>query len=110
MKIKNYSDRQKNVRDIFSINPHTKKINSDYSNNTQPYKKSFFSLFLEYFGVGVNKKFPELGILKDKTVLLIDDVATTGSTLFEAGRILKSAGAKKVFGVVIARQEIHPVK
>ena len=43
---------------------------------------------------------------RDKKILLIDDVATTGATLFEAGKILKENGAKKVFGAVIARQEI----
>jgi competence protein ComFC len=44
--------------------------------------------------------------LENKTVLLVDDVATTGSTLFECGKILKNNGAKKVFGCIIARQEI----
>lgn len=38
-----------------------------------------------------------------KNILLIDDVATTGSTLFECAKVLKKSGAKKVFGVVIAR-------
>jgi competence protein ComFC len=45
--------------------------------------------------------------LEGKTVLLIDDVATTGSTLFECGKILKNNGTKKVFGCIIARQEIE---
>jgi len=44
--------------------------------------------------------------LKNKNVLLVDDVATTGATLFECARILKQNGAKKVFGVVVARQEM----
>jgi len=38
-----------------------------------------------------------------KKILLIDDVATTGSTLNEAARVLKSAGAAKVWGLVIAQ-------
>ena len=41
--------------------------------------------------------------LESKTILLIDDVATTGSTLDDAARVLKSAGAKKVIGFVFAR-------
>ena len=43
--------------------------------------------------------------IQGKTVLLVDDIATTGSTLFECARVLKNAGAKEVFAVVIARQE-----
>ncbi|MCD4762259.1 ComF family protein [bacterium] len=38
-----------------------------------------------------------------KNILLIDDVATTGSTLNEAARVLKNAGAKHVSGLVIAK-------
>ena len=38
-----------------------------------------------------------------KTVWIIDDVATTGTTLEECARVLKSAGAKSVFGIVLAR-------
>lgn len=44
--------------------------------------------------------------IKDKTILLVDDVCTTGSTIFECTKILKQAGAKEVFAIVIARQEI----
>lgn len=43
--------------------------------------------------------------LKNKKILLIDDIATTGATLFECAKVLKQNGAKKVFAAVIARQE-----
>ena len=49
----------------------------------------------------------DLEIIKDKTILLVDDVATTGSTIFECAKILKKSGAKSVFGIVIARQEFE---
>lgn len=68
MKIKNYSERLTNIRDIFAISP--EKENS----------------------------------IRDKKILLVDDIATTGATLFECAKILKSAGAKKIYGAVIARQ------
>ena len=42
-----------------------------------------------------------------KRIWLIDDIATTGSTLFECTKVLKQAGAKEVFAIVIARQEIN---
>lgn len=42
-------------------------------------------------------------LIQDKTLWLIDDVATTGTTLEECAKVLKKAGAKKVFGIVLAR-------
>lgn len=37
-------------------------------------------------------------------VILVDDVFTTGSTIEEAGRVLRSAGIKEVWGAIIARE------
>ncbi len=41
--------------------------------------------------------------LKDKNILLIDDVMTTGATLNFASKALKEKGAKKVYALVVAR-------
>jgi len=41
--------------------------------------------------------------VKQKNILLIDDVCSTGSTLNECAGVLKNAGAYKVWGVVVAR-------
>lgn len=41
--------------------------------------------------------------LLGKDVLLVDDVYTTGSTLNEAARILKTMGARNVFAFVLAK-------
>ncbi|MFA5069856.1 MAG: ComF family protein [Patescibacteria group bacterium] len=41
--------------------------------------------------------------ISGKSVILIDDVYTTGSTMKEATKVLKKAGAKEVTGFVIAR-------
>lgn len=41
--------------------------------------------------------------IKNRQIFLVDDVFTTGSTLFEAGRVLKKSGAKSVWGLTLAR-------
>ncbi len=40
--------------------------------------------------------------VKDKNIILIDDVTTTGATLAEARKILKAAGAKKIIAFTLA--------
>ena len=47
---------------------------------------------------GTNSK-----LIAGRTILLVDDVATTGATLREAARVLKSAGAAKVIAFTLAR-------
>ena len=42
-------------------------------------------------------------LIKGKKILLIDDVCTTGSTLNECAKTLLNAGAKEVYGLVLAR-------
>ena len=44
--------------------------------------------------------------VQNRSILLVDDIATTGATIFECARMLKAAGAKQVWAVVIARQAI----
>lgn len=44
-------------------------------------------------------------LLKGKTVLIIDDVVTTGATLSECARMLKAAGAEKVYAAALARHK-----
>jgi predicted amidophosphoribosyltransferase len=40
---------------------------------------------------------------KASTVLLVDDVMTTGATILEAAKVLKGGGIGKVIPVVLAR-------
>ncbi len=42
-------------------------------------------------------------VLRGKTILLIDDVITTGSTLSECAKILKKRGAKRVLALAVGR-------
>ncbi|MDD4989779.1 MAG: ComF family protein [Candidatus Pacebacteria bacterium] len=47
-------------------------------------------------------RWPEL--IKAKTIFLVDDVFTTGATMEECAKVLKLAGAKKVWGIAICRE------
>jgi len=42
-----------------------------------------------------------------KSVLLVDDVITTGSTLNECARVLRQHGVKRIYAVTIARAELR---
>lgn len=45
--------------------------------------------------------------VKGKSVLIVDDICTTGSTLSEAAGVLKSAGAKKAVAAVFAKTRLE---
>ena len=49
------------------------------------------------FGIAKNAKIP-------KSVILVDDVATTFATLKEAAKVLKQRGSKRVLGLTFARE------
>lgn len=73
-----------------------KKIKAAPSQTTLSGRERVLNVY-DSFGV----KFPER--VKNKTVLLVDDISTTGATLSEAARVLKNSGAKRVIGLVVAR-------
>ncbi|OGF83331.1 hypothetical protein A3B18_00005 [Candidatus Giovannonibacteria bacterium RIFCSPLOWO2_01_FULL_46_13] len=41
--------------------------------------------------------------VKNKKIILVDDIITTGATLCEAAKVLKEAGANEVTGLVVAK-------
>ena len=43
------------------------------------------------------------GFIRDKRVLLIDDIVTTGATISECARVLKASGARSVCAAALAR-------
>ncbi len=51
----------------------------------------------------VDGAFAASAAVKGRVLVLVDDVATTGATLFSAARALADAGAAEVRGLVLAR-------
>jgi ComF family protein len=47
------------------------------------------------------------GEIKDKHLLLVDDVFTTGATVRECAKVLKKSGAKSVFVLTLARTGVE---
>lgn len=49
-----------------------------------------------------------IAALRGRRVVLLDDVMTTGATLFEAARTLRKAGVAHITGLVFARAQLTP--
>lgn len=65
--------------------------------------KPQFDLKIKGRKANVRDAFAVVGNVRGKSICLIDDVATTGSTLAECAKALKNSGASKVFAICIAR-------
>lgn len=53
------------------------------------------------------RKQQDAAIIKGKTILLVDDVMTTGATVSACAKALKKAGAKKILVLTIARTTLE---
>ncbi|MFH1938142.1 MAG: hypothetical protein ABIJ60_01245 [Patescibacteria group bacterium] len=79
-KIENAQERQQNIKQAFSL-------------EVRPQKVGTFS-----------KKVPLFrSDLESKTLILIDDISTTGATLKECAKILKPLKPKEIYGLVISK-------
>lgn len=65
--------------------------------------KSQYGLSKKERGENIRGAFQLSGDVKDKKVLLVDDVWTSGATIRECGKVLKRGGAKEVWGVCLGR-------
>lgn len=45
-------------------------------------------------------------LIKNKNILVVDDVFTTGSTIEECAKVLRQAGTNEVWGMTVAREEL----
>lgn len=86
----------------------SKKMGVEYIDVLQRKGKSRAQVFLDknmrrknvegVFGLRV------LGqVVKNKKILIVDDVCTTGATINECAKVLKESGAELVFGLVLVR-------
>ena len=96
MGIKNHLRRKENIANAFSLNNQRLILNKTKNNKTSYHCDSNDVEFC-----------CAKDVLKNKTILLVDDIATTGSTLFESAKVLKQNGAKEIYAIVIARQEYN---
>jgi ComF family protein len=82
------------------------KLGLEYRNILEKVKetKSQVELGKEERELNIKDSFSLKEDIRDKNILLIDDVFTTGSTIEEASRLLKQTGAKHVWAVVVARE------
>lgn len=100
--IKSYQERMFNqVEGLFSgvnftraliVQSEEKKQQSKLNRNERLRRKQPFKL---------NSQYEE--IVKDKNILLLDDIYTTGRTLYFAAEVLKNAGVKKIETITLAR-------
>ncbi len=83
------------------------KLNIPYSNNLKKIRATKKQKELDFsarsFNLEDSFKLKDCLKVHGKNVLLIDDIFTTGSTLNQASKVLKDAGANKIFALTVAR-------
>lgn len=79
--------------DCLTKREHTKAMWHLSRTERQDNLRGAFSLQLAY---------PQATVIKGKTVLIVDDIYTTGATMHEIGYLLKENGVGKVKGLTIA--------
>jgi len=77
---------------LLNILQRTKETKSQFGLKIKDRKENLKDAFL----LNTKYKMPDI-------VFLVDDILTTGSTLLEAAKVLKKNGAKKVWGLTLAR-------
>lgn len=107
--------RKKSIRGYDHVSIITKKLakhfNIKYKKLLKEEKKINSQKKLKIYDRNINiygKFLPGKNLkINGKTILLIDDVYTTGMTVNECARILKKIGAKEVFSLTIAAVDIN---
>lgn len=93
MAIKSSQERKENIKQAFQLNPET---------TTRTVLEIPRSCEARTWSKGLSLLDTVLN-LRHKTLVLIDDVCTTGATLEECAQVLKPLQPKQIWGLVIAR-------
>jgi ComF family protein len=110
--LKKTEDRQKNVSDAFFLNlnysDQTGLTNLSKVREKTEQRTELTELVSGVSRGGFDKKICQMrnsSQIKNKRILLVDDICTTGSTLFECGKQLRKLKPKSIHALVIARQK-----
>ncbi len=91
--LKDPEARKQNIKNAFSL------VDAERSKITL---KSLFCFQKSSLKSSINSLSPKDKI-KNKNIILIDDVLTTGATLQEAAKVLKKARARKIWALVLTK-------
>ena len=102
MAIKTSQQRKENIKGAFQLNL---KFGVNRSRALRAERGRALRTTPFVFDKGCIRKARPLkeSLLKNKTIILIDDVCTTGATLEECAQALKSLQPKQIWGLVVAR-------
>ncbi|MDR3185789.1 MAG: double zinc ribbon domain-containing protein [Christensenellaceae bacterium] len=104
--MKNGFDHLKPITDYFENETRIPQISPLCRTMDQPERKTDLDRFTQYENVyGVFSMAPgfNIDIIKDKTIVIIDDVVVTGATENACARVLKENGAANVIVLSLAR-------
>lgn len=104
-RVSNRKKRLENLKNTFSINECSGPVtqNNSLRLTRTNHSESFLSNG-SLRNLNNSAEFPPIGPVKisEYSFIIIDDVITTGATMHEAFRVLKSAGIKKIRGFALA--------
>lgn len=104
MKIKDSQSRKENIKAAFILNPRVilslPEAGEESRGIQRCHSRTPCALPVPVF-TGIN--FAGIQSFSNKTIVLIDDISTSGATLSECARTLKPLKPKEIWGLVLAR-------
>lgn len=91
-----------NISSHFALNLDNKILFRNRNNPSQAKIPDFSERKINVEGI-FQIALDKVDFLKNKLIILVDDVYTSGATMQEAASVLKKHGAKKIIGLVLAK-------